>query len=336
MAVMSNTNTFLVVGLALGPGEATLFFTAAGAGGKGLYSTPNGGGAVTTLRAFANPANGAVLDTLYEYRGLALMPTISSCPAGTWMTGSAAAPFAIICTINCAPGFSAPLGASLASQCVACTPGSYSPLGLGCATCPAGQYSTTSGATSCSNCTAGTAGPAGSTSAAQCVACTPGTFAIGGTACNPCPAGSYSTGSSATTCASCAAGSSCPAGASSAAQCASCAAGTYSTGGTACIGCPANTYVAANRDQRPEGVCEIFRSEALLPLPPIPTLATPHPNPPLDCALQLRHRRLRRQFTQHVRRLLCWHLRARGRRLVLAAHVGLGLHAGQPRGAAPR
>jgi hypothetical protein len=89
------------VGLALGPGEATLFFTAAGAGGKGLYSTPNGGGAVTTLRAFANPANGAVLDTLYEYRGLALMPTISSCPAGTWMTGSAAAPFAIICTINC-------------------------------------------------------------------------------------------------------------------------------------------------------------------------------------------------------------------------------------------
>ena len=84
-----------------------------------------------------------------------------------------------------------------------------------CNSCPAGRASPAEGSTSLEDCTACATGQAAANSA-QCSSCTPGTFAANGTqdqggglvtqtlfgasACNPCPAGFFSSVSSAIVC----------------------------------------------------------------------------------------------------------------------------------------
>ena len=56
-----------------------------------------------------------------------------------------------------------------------------------CLACPAGTYSETAGATSCTKCPAGYTSIIGSTSKSDCTPCPAGTYSEGGTKCLPCP-----------------------------------------------------------------------------------------------------------------------------------------------------
>ena len=142
---------------------------------------------------------------------------------------------------------------STPTLCVACPPGSYCPLSLGCnascplcppnsgsaagastcigpfcQTCPAGFYC--SGGTMLQGCPTGTySSSANLYSSAQCAQCTPGTFtpAVNATVCQACSVGAYASTLATTLCTLCAAGTFLTAQGASA--CLFCASGTYTT-----------------------------------------------------------------------------------------------------------
>ena len=154
-----------------------------------------------------------------------------------------------------------------------CSPGYYADVeGLSaCKTCAAGYYSH-SGYTTCSKCAGGSVSAARSSSCSQCgrgtydnghnqcARCAAGTYVSGSgaTHCSNCPAGSYS-GTGASGCARCPAGKYSRAGASGcstcnpgsasgagASGCSQCGAGTYSGAGSSrCTTCPHGTISAA-------------------------------------------------------------------------------------------
>ena len=153
----------------------------------------------------------------------------------------------------------------------ACAPGNYAAVaGTACAECPAGKYSTSSGATLCTLCLAGRhynwGGYTGTTVPADsCKQCPSGKFAEAGadacsrcppgragaatagstsvSVCDLCPAGKYSPGASQwAACGECYTGQ--YSSSSGAAWCDPCAAGHYSpsTGAVSCIACAAGQY----------------------------------------------------------------------------------------------
>lgn len=145
----------------------------------------------------------------------------------------------------CPPGSSSSaLGATLASTCKTCAPGTFQPDhgSPSCKPCPPGSFSTVVGAVNASVCTlcpANTAG--GGSSLGACVSCLAGTYSAsgwgvccppgqaaitGGLTCSPCPAGKWGNG---------------------AGPCNDCPSGTYlpSTGGASlasCLACPAGSF----------------------------------------------------------------------------------------------
>jgi hypothetical protein len=123
---------------------------------------------------------------------------------------------------------SSALTSSYVCECeIVCPPGTFCTLNTNAITlCPAGTFSSVSGATSCTNCDAGYACPAGSTSGTPVAAM--------------CPAGKYSL-AGATSCSNCDAGYACPSGSTSSTPVAAiCPAGKYSvSGATSCSDCDA-------------------------------------------------------------------------------------------------
>ena len=129
-----------------------------------------------------------------------------------------------------------------------CAPGSYPvtevregiTVIIGCQTCPTGSY--------CPDGINKFDCPAGSfssiTGSTVCASCPAGSFSstIGSTVCASCPAGSFSSTVGSTVCASCPAGSFSSVIGST--VCASCPAGTFSntTGSTVCTSCPAGSF----------------------------------------------------------------------------------------------
>jgi len=92
-------------------------------------------------------------------------------------------------------------GSALAAPCA---PGTSSPTGSDpCTPCPAGKYSDTFGATTCTNCQGGFSSPPG---AQACFPCDPGTFSLAGGLCTTCPDGTISATSGSTFCLICPAG----------------------------------------------------------------------------------------------------------------------------------
>lgn len=113
-------------------------------------------------------------------------------------------------TGDCTPGSALGLG-SLASTCVPCPAGTWSPGGsTACTACSSGYFTgVKTGAASCnSQCQGGSAPSGDSTS---CVTCSIGTYAVtGASSCTACPAGQYTSTSGATSCEDCPAGYYCP------------------------------------------------------------------------------------------------------------------------------
>jgi predicted outer membrane repeat protein len=176
------------------------------------------------------------------------------CPAGRYSTGGA-----IVCT-TCDPGS---WSSGAAETCASCSAGSYQPADslrdLPCTLCPAGNYSTSIGATSCIGCDRGAyASSTGSVSCspcgrgtannlpgqATCPSCPAGSSAIdvGLYECVPCGIGKYSSSANAQSCFDAPAGSYVDSlGASSPTPC---LAGTEQplTGGTNCSECVRGRY----------------------------------------------------------------------------------------------
>ena len=90
------------------------------------------------------------------------------------------------CQAGRAPTFTFPGQASEGAQCQACLSGTYSPSGKLCEPCPAGQFTSQSGAASCEPCAPGTHQP---TIGTPCVPCADGFYSVqfGQTACIECP-----------------------------------------------------------------------------------------------------------------------------------------------------
>eukprot|EP01047_Picozoa_sp_COSAG01_P017230 COSAG01_NODE_908_length_12794_cov_119.794171_2_plen_1484_part_00 len=106
----------------------------------------------------------------YDHDADAATPCIS-CPAGRFSSRSGAA---TSCGGVCQPGTYAPAASTRASNCTACHPGQYdhdADAATPCISCPAGRFSSLSGATSCGVCQSGTYAPPGSINASSCTAC---------------------------------------------------------------------------------------------------------------------------------------------------------------------
>jgi hypothetical protein len=118
-----------------------------------------------------------------------------------------------VAPVSCPAGTHSPLnGATSASACVACAPGTYSVAGAStCDPCALATFSNASGASACAQqCPAGTYGlTTGATSLeTSCAPCSPGfaSSAAARSSCVACSPGSYSNASGSTVCASCAVG----------------------------------------------------------------------------------------------------------------------------------
>jgi hypothetical protein len=157
------------------------------------------------------------------------------CPSGTYSTSAGSS--SCIGTA-CIAGKFGPLGSTtlLGATCSSCPAGTFtSASGSGlCIPCVPGTYSTSIDSITCAGtpCTTGFFGPEGQTSSltATCTSCAAGTYGSG-LSCLPCPAGSYSAST----------------GATSSIACQPCAGSTYSLGGAAsCASCPSGmTFVSS-------------------------------------------------------------------------------------------
>eukprot|EP01047_Picozoa_sp_COSAG01_P020352 COSAG01_NODE_1157_length_11476_cov_87.701503_1_plen_1017_part_10 len=146
-------------------------------------------------------------------------------------------------------------GITVQWYCVKCAPGQYdhdhNPT-TSCRDCPAGQYSITQGATSCTRCAPGTwvprfSGNAGASN--SCFKCAPGQYDHDRnptTLCQDCPAGQYGNTQGATSCTPCAPGRfSGNTGPSTPFVCATCKEGSYdhdSDAATPCLDCPSGRF----------------------------------------------------------------------------------------------
>ena len=181
--------------------------------------------------------------------GMTAFSACSTCNAGTYNPNQAQS----ACK-NCANGTYSPQGVN--TDCYMCNPGTYgtSPgqasLSAGCAgSCNAGTYSTASGAQSSATCIGCVAGKfsatTGASASAACTNCVAGTYTTiaGKSACDPCPAGTFSTavGANSFSCGKCPTGNvTTSAGMTS---CTACAGGSYANGSASvCIMCSPGSY----------------------------------------------------------------------------------------------
>jgi hypothetical protein len=200
--------------------------------GAGKYSTA--GTACTNCPA----------GTYGSTQGLTSATCTGTCVSGTFSSeGSLACPN--LTTDVCTAGYFAKAGATadtLAGACTVCPIGtSKSAAGntASCTTCELGKYQALTGQSSCNLCAAGSYGSTTGLTTSSCsgyLTCPVGKYALPGATSNNL--------SDATVCASCAPGYTSPSGSTSSGSCTICPAGKYSTGGSACIDCPAGTWGA--------------------------------------------------------------------------------------------
>lgn len=189
------------------------------------------------------------------YRTLA-MTACGKCPVNTYSASGAG-----VCT-SCTSGTVAPEGSTSSSACQVCAAGTFyetvngvgvcstCPVGYYCPSggsklaCPAGQYNSLTGQSSCTACPKNTYSTStGATSSSTCVSCATGTVSeAGATACTTCSAGSVASSGS---CVQCGTGL---VPNSSSTACVSCGAGTYKSGLTSCLSCPIGYYSSGGVD----------------------------------------------------------------------------------------
>jgi hypothetical protein len=203
------------------------------------------------------------------------------CPLGAW-----AAPGDLTCTPCAAGKYSGLAGAATEASCTACPAGAYCPLGAASPSlCPANTMNPLPGRQSADACMACGTGSGSDPGARVCVAvgagssCAVGFFvnASANTGCSPCPAGTFSSNTSAASaaaCAPCDVGSFSGVGASA---CQACAAGAYCVGGRALL-CPAGRFNGAQGSDS-EADCAPCPAGTYSPLPGAssPTLCAPCP-----------------------------------------------------------
>ena len=155
-----------------------------------------------------------------------------NCPAGKWQSGTGQSscsscpagkyqPYAARGSCySCSAGKTSPAGATAASQCSNCGPGTYNPTaGSSCSSCPIGKQQPNYGGTDCASCSPGYYTPRG-----------------GQSYCSQCPAGQYmpNWGYGNTYCWSCSAGQE---PTSDQSNCQYCGLGKYSDNGKDCLDC---------------------------------------------------------------------------------------------------
>ena len=132
--------------------------------------------------------------------------------------------------IKCPSGYYCPNG-----KLIACVKGYYCPQGSSSQkACPAGKYSSSTNATSCSTCPKGTYS---NTGASSCISCPKGSYSSnsGSSSCTKCAKGYYASNTGSRSCTKCSAGYYSNTGASS---CTKCASGYYSnSGASSCTKC---------------------------------------------------------------------------------------------------
>ena len=185
--------------------------------------------------------------------GVSVAAACTACPGGTY-SAAYGATSPNTCK-NCPAGTSSSVGAGSVAACAFCAPGSFAPMegSTSCASCAASFFCDVGATTNTTTCPAGYYCPGGAavpcpqgtfsnttgaTSAASCISCPAGFYgpAVGAaynSSCVPCPAGMYSS----------------TPGITSSGQCLSCAAGTFCPAGSktnTVTTCPAGYYCAAN------------------------------------------------------------------------------------------
>jgi hypothetical protein len=150
------------------------------------------------------------------------------CPAGTYSDALGVS----ACTMCPAGTYSFAVSASSLSACISCLRGYYCPGGSIITPCPEGTYYDLTGASTSSTCTACPAGTysvsSGASTQSVCLLCGLGTFSdsAASTLCRQCYRGTFANATGKT-------------------GCSGCLPGTYSSSGlSACIDCPVNTYTA--------------------------------------------------------------------------------------------
>ena len=218
--------------------------TAEGIGGGAMHS--NGG--VLTLHGVSCNGNTATRGGggVLFWEGDTTLTIVPWCSAGAY-ADNGFTPLQYNCRSccrNCVAGtFLTGEGALDSSECVLCSPGTYSSEAAAtvCSGCSAGTFSG-EGASECAVCNSGYMAPPGSES---CQMCIPGTYSTGGAGgCVSCEGGFFSTAFGAvnrSTCIPCGLGSY---SASGAEMCQDCDAGTYCTAiaATTCSSCVAGTF----------------------------------------------------------------------------------------------
>jgi len=197
----------------------------------------------------------------YSEDGFAGVDGCPVCPANTYseFDGSGSTR-----CVPCADGYTTEgeTGKSRADQCKACPRGNYRSSAMAaCELCPKNTYSSIVGSGSCAPCPAGTHVDAlGSQSIFACQLCPPGSASTGGQDCAVCPVNTMAnlgTSSGSTACVACPNNTdtrgfsnstqclTCPAGQATTGPktpCTNCPAGYYSSGGSSCQECGANTF----------------------------------------------------------------------------------------------